>query len=59
MQLMRRLIDAIKPAADAARKVQAPQGQPPGGGQQAAVAAGASPDQLQAMGTPGEMKAAA
>jgi hypothetical protein len=46
MQLMRRLIDAIKPGADAARKAQQPQAP-------AGAAAGAGPDQLQAMGTPG------
>lgn len=55
MALMRRLLDAIKPAADKARAAQQPQTPQPGA---PPAPAGASPEQLQAQQTPGQAMAA-
>lgn len=51
MSLLRRLLDAVHPAAEAARKEQAPGPAPP------PPAPGASPEQIQAMATPTQMAA--
>lgn len=56
MALMRRLLEYVKPLADKAKATQQPAAPAPGG---APPAAGASPEQIQAQGAPGQMQAAA